>query len=177
MALGAALATGKAQTCCIVPGPGFLNATAALSTAYATNAPVLSLVGQIPLGAIGKGFGLLHEISDQLGVMKGLTKYADRISGPENANEVLSRAIGALNSGRRKPVGIEVPVNVWDLPISDPVSLTTHLDKLPVLDSDRIDQAAALIAKNMQRTRHGISKRTRRDASRQPTSHQPTGWP
>ena len=30
MALGAALATGKSQAFCLVPGPGFLNGTAAL---------------------------------------------------------------------------------------------------------------------------------------------------
>ena len=56
MALGAAMATGKPQVFSIVPGPGFLNSTAALSTAYAVNAPVFALIGQIPLGAIGKGY-------------------------------------------------------------------------------------------------------------------------
>ena len=35
MALGAALATGKPQTYCVVPGPGLLNTGAALLTAYA----------------------------------------------------------------------------------------------------------------------------------------------
>lgn len=34
MALGAALATGKPQAFCVVPGPGLLNAGAALLTAY-----------------------------------------------------------------------------------------------------------------------------------------------
>ena len=34
MALGAALATGKPSAFCVVPGPGFLNASAALATAY-----------------------------------------------------------------------------------------------------------------------------------------------
>ena len=43
MAMGAALATGTPQAFCVVPGPGFLNATAALSTAYAVNAPILAL--------------------------------------------------------------------------------------------------------------------------------------
>jgi acetolactate synthase I/II/III large subunit len=33
MALGAALATGKPQAYCVVPGPGFLNTTTALATA------------------------------------------------------------------------------------------------------------------------------------------------
>src|SRR5689334_22092867 len=41
MALGAALATGKPQAYCVVPGPGFLNTTTALATAQSLCAPVL----------------------------------------------------------------------------------------------------------------------------------------
>jgi len=45
MALGAALATGKPAAYSVVPGPGFLNSTAALATAYSTGARVLALIG------------------------------------------------------------------------------------------------------------------------------------
>src|SRR6478736_3876972 len=41
MADGYARTTGKIGTCMVVPGPGLLNASAALSTAYACNSPVL----------------------------------------------------------------------------------------------------------------------------------------
>ena len=80
MATGAALATGDAQVYCVVPGPGFLNTTAALSTAYALNAPVMALVGQIPTGAQGKGHGLLHEIPDQIGILETL----DEVGAPDH---------------------------------------------------------------------------------------------
>src|SRR5499427_7251771 len=62
MALGAALATGKPAAYSVVPGPGFLNSTAALATAYSTGARVVAVVGQLPSHAIDKGHGLLHEI-------------------------------------------------------------------------------------------------------------------
>ena len=45
LALGAAMATGKPSAYCVVPGPGFLNTTAALSQAYGNNAPVLAIAG------------------------------------------------------------------------------------------------------------------------------------
>src|SRR6185312_9889871 len=64
MALGAAMATGKPSVYSVVPGPGFLNTTAALATAYAVSAPVFCLTGQIASRAIGRGHGLLHEIRD-----------------------------------------------------------------------------------------------------------------
>ena len=72
MALGAALATGKPQAFAVVPGPGFLNAGAALLTAYGMNAPVMALVGQIP-NDIDRGLGQLHEIHDQVGLGRHIT--------------------------------------------------------------------------------------------------------
>src|SRR5215831_10371081 len=62
MALGAALATARPQAYAVVPGPGLLNSGAALLTAYAMNAPVLAMIGQIKQDDIGRGFGHLHEI-------------------------------------------------------------------------------------------------------------------
>src|SRR6188474_448546 len=76
MALGAALATGKPQACAVVPGPGLLNASAALLTAYSMNAPVLALVGQIPDVDIGRALGHLHEINDQAGIIARLVDHA-----------------------------------------------------------------------------------------------------
>jgi len=47
MALGAALATGRPQAYAVVPGPGILNTSAALLTAWGTGAPVLAIAGQM----------------------------------------------------------------------------------------------------------------------------------
>src|SRR5512143_3532093 len=85
MALGAALATGKPQAYCVVPGPGLLNSSAALLTAYGMNAPVLAIVGQIPEAAIGKGLGHLHEIGDQAGIIARLVDWSARIRAPNDA--------------------------------------------------------------------------------------------
>src|SRR6202023_26901 len=85
MALGAAMATGKPQAFAVVPGPGLLNAGAALLTAYGMNAPVIGLIGQIPQADIDKGHGHLHEIHDQLGLMRHITKWAERIRSPQEA--------------------------------------------------------------------------------------------
>ena len=48
MALGYARATGKPGVFSVVPGPGVLNASAALLTAMGRNEPVLCLTGQVP---------------------------------------------------------------------------------------------------------------------------------
>jgi acetolactate synthase-1/2/3 large subunit len=60
----------------VVPGPGFLNASAALISAYGASAAVICLTGEIPSAFVGRGLGHLHELPDQLATMRSLTKWA-----------------------------------------------------------------------------------------------------
>ena len=151
MAMGAALATGKPQAFSIVPGPGFLNGCAALATAYAVNAPLLGLVGQIPVATIGKEYGVLHEIENQLETLQSLTKHAQRISSGDETVSVVSGALRQLQSGRPRPVGIEIPVNVWNQRIpADPADLMIKASADPVIRPGDVARAVLLIqqAKN-----------------------------
>src|SRR5438045_2955241 len=54
MADGYARAGGEFGTALVVPGPGLLNASAGLSTAYAAPSPVLMPSGQLPRPQPGK---------------------------------------------------------------------------------------------------------------------------
>ncbi|HKX11172.1 MAG TPA: thiamine pyrophosphate-dependent enzyme [Stellaceae bacterium] len=146
MAYGYARSTGRIGVYIVVPGPGFLNTTAALSTAYATSTPVLCIAGQIPLAMIGRGVGLLHEIPDQLGVMRRLTKWAARIERPADTPHLVSEAFYQLTSGRPRPVALEVPLDVLaekaEVRLGDP--LMPELAQAP--DPSAIEKAAELLA-------------------------------
>jgi acetolactate synthase-1/2/3 large subunit len=74
MADGYARASGQIGVCMVVPGPGLLNALAGVATAFACSSRVLCIAGQIPSTAIGRGFGLLHEIPEQSQILAALTK-------------------------------------------------------------------------------------------------------
>lgn len=74
MADGYARTTGKPGVGMVVPGPGALNATAGLGTAYANSSPVLLICGQIESYNLGKNRGALHEIPEQLEIFRQLTK-------------------------------------------------------------------------------------------------------
>jgi acetolactate synthase-1/2/3 large subunit len=113
MALGAALATGKPQAFAVVPGPGFLNASAALLTAFSMNAPVLGLIGQIPDADIGRGLGHLHEIRDQHGIVTRLVDHATHIRKPAKASRAAALALRAMRSGRPGPAVLECSIDVW----------------------------------------------------------------
>ena len=146
MAFGYARSSGKVGTYAVVPGPGLLNTTAALATAYATNAPVLCISGQVPSDMIGRGFGLLHEIPDQLGILQRLTKWAARIDHPTQAGKLVNEAFRQLRDGRPRPVGIEIPPDV--LALQTEVTLPAAAAPPPITEADPelIDKAAALLA-------------------------------
>ena len=146
MALGAALATGRPQAFCVVPGPGFLNACSALATAWSTNAPVFALIGQIPSRAIGQGYGLLHELPDQLAIMRALTRFSARIERAEDASATARSAFSAMLTGRPRPVAVEVPLDVWKKSAEVPFSNEPVAVVRPPLDRAAIDRAAALMA-------------------------------
>jgi acetolactate synthase-1/2/3 large subunit len=144
MALGAAMATGKPAVYAVVPGPGFLNSTAALATAYACNAPVLALTGQIPQQHIGRGHGFLHEIPDQLGVMRSLTKWAQRITAPHDAADLVEEAFRQMRSGRPRPVALECALDVWPQMADVRESGEAHGAQIPI-DDGAIEAAAKLL--------------------------------
>ncbi len=141
MALGAALATGKTQAYAVVPGPGLLNSSAALLTAYSMNAPVLALVGQIPDADIGKGLGHLHEIRDQSGIINRLVDHTALIRKPEEASRATALALRAMRSGRPGPAALECAIDVWgkSAPVTPQAPLPFAVSKI---DSDAIRRAA-----------------------------------
>ena len=144
MALGAALATGRPQAFAAVPGPGVLNTTAALLTAWGMEAPVLALAGQIPAHAIDRGFGHLHEIPDQIGLLRHITKFAARITGPHDASALVATAVQAALSGRRRPVALECAIDVWSQTGPAPV-IAPLAPVVPEVDPEAVEQAARLL--------------------------------
>src|SRR5204863_584110 len=113
MALGAALATGQPQSYAVVPGPGLLNSSAALLTAYGMNAPVLGLIGQIAQSAIGRGLGYLHEIRDQAGLIARLVDFSARIREPREAAGRIAEAFRTMTTGRPGPAVLECAIDLW----------------------------------------------------------------
>ena len=64
-----------------------------LCTAYASNAPVLCVTSEIFSQEIGKGHGILHELPDQLAILKGLTKWSARINHATEAPHLVEMCI------------------------------------------------------------------------------------
>jgi acetolactate synthase-1/2/3 large subunit len=145
MAYGFAQSTGQPGVFTVVPGPGVLNAGAALNTAWAANAPVLCITGQVAGPFIGKRRGHLHEMPDQLATLRSIVKWAERINRPADVPAIVNEAFRQMLSGRRGPVAIEI---AWDvLASSEPVpdAHPAQIDAPPASDPNAIEEAAKLL--------------------------------
>src|SRR6185295_17319544 len=140
-----ALATGKPQAYTVVPGPGLLNSSAGLLNAYGTNAPVLALIGHIAQAAIGRGFGHLHEIRDQAGIIARLADFSARIRAPTQAPGLVAAAIRAMRTGRPGPAVLECAIDVWGQSAPMPAIVPpAPIEEVPV-DEDAVVAAAKVL--------------------------------
>tara|TARA_Y100001934_G_scaffold278240_1_gene378981 strand:- start:828 stop:2507 length:1680 start_codon:yes stop_codon:yes gene_type:complete len=108
MAMGYAQASGRTGVFAVVPGPGLLNAAAAVSTAVAANTPVLGITGQIPSYQIGLNYGMAHELADQLAMSRGIVGFAERARHPQEVPKMIDDAFSFMHGGRNKPAIIEM---------------------------------------------------------------------
>ncbi|MBV9194398.1 MAG: hypothetical protein JO168_09655 [Solirubrobacterales bacterium] len=146
MAFGYARSTGRPGVFSVVPGPGVLNAGAALCTAFGASTPVLCVTSQVPSPYIGSGLGHLHELPDQLATLRTITKWAQRIEHPAQAPGIVAEALRRATSGRPRPVAVEMP---WDvLEARAPVSLDVQPvgEPVPDPDPDAVDRVADALA-------------------------------
>jgi acetolactate synthase I/II/III large subunit len=147
MAFGHARSTGRPGVFAVVPGPGVLNAAAALCTAMGCCAPVLCPTGQVPSAFLGRGRGHLHELPDQLGTLRSIVKWAARIERPEDAPAMVAEAFRQMLTGRPGPVALEMCWDVMgatgDVPPPQPASIPPAAEPDPA----EIDAAARILAK------------------------------
>ncbi len=108
---GYARTTGRIGVALVVPGPGVLNAGSGLATALACSSRVLLISGQIPSRHIGAGYGLLHEIPDQSGLLASLCRHATLVTDADQVAGALHGAIVTLHNGPG-PVAVELPPDI-----------------------------------------------------------------
>ena len=145
MADGYAKVSGKPGVAMVVPGPGALNATAGLGTAYASSSPVLLISGQIPSKMLGKDTGQLHEVSEQLDVFKPITKWNHRISDISEVSSSVHEAFKQMTTGKPGPVELEIAPDI--LTQSGTVDLIEkELYPNPKATSEQIMAAVKLIS-------------------------------
>jgi acetolactate synthase I/II/III large subunit len=147
MAMGYAKSTGRTGVFSVVPGPGVLNAAAALCTAMGNCTPIVCLTGQVPSSFLGRGRGHLHELQDQAATLRSFIKDAWRIDAPANASRLVNKAFREAAGGRPGPIAVEM---CWDTMAARAPAIIDTADAPaaePLIDLDAIEAAVRLLAK------------------------------
>lgn len=116
MADGYARASGKPGVCTLITGPGVTNASTPMGQAFADSIPLLVISSTNARRSLGKGWGCLHEISNQEAVTKPLTALSATALCPEDVPELVGQAFSIFSSSRPRPVHISVPIDVLSMP-------------------------------------------------------------
>ena len=144
MADGYARVADRPGVCMVVPGPGLLNAGAALSTAYATSSRVVCITGHIPSPTIGRGLGMLHEIEGQSEMLASLTKWSDIARTPEEIPGLVREAFTQVRSGRPRPVGLEIPPDILAAK-TDAEIIPVGVTALAPVDPEEVARVGAIL--------------------------------
>ncbi len=138
MADGYARASGKPGVALVISGPGVTNTATALGQAYADSIPLLLISTVNRLDSLGKGWGLLHELTDQDAVTRPMTSFSATARSVAEVPELLARAFTQFRSGRARPVHISIPLDLLDEPVTGPWPVAPGLERL-VLDTAPLD--------------------------------------
>ena len=122
MADGFARASGGLGVIVSSTGPGAANAVPGLVEARFAGTPLLHLTGQSPLAVLGKGMGAVHDVPDQLGMLKSVCKAAFRVESAQEALGVLRQAVLEARSAPCGPVSVEIPIDIQRTIIARPTS-------------------------------------------------------
>lgn len=108
--------TGRPGVVITTSGPGLTNALTGMTNAYADSIPMLVISPGIPTGQERLDFGWLHEVKDQRTAVDNLVTRSVRPGTPQQAIDAIHETFARWAVERPRPVHIEIPLDVLELP-------------------------------------------------------------
>ena len=142
MAMAYALLTREPAVCFASPGPGIANLVPAMLESLATCAPVIAPCTGISGHKVGKG---AFQETDQIGIMKPVTKWAVRVPYPERVPWAMRRAFSLATNGQPGPVFVEIPFEVGNARAEMPAYIPAERHIRSAGDPARVREVAALL--------------------------------
>jgi thiamine pyrophosphate-dependent acetolactate synthase large subunit-like protein len=101
--------TRRPGVCMGCSGPGTTNLVTGVANAFVDSAPLVAIGGSSP--RVFLGMDAFQEI-DQVGVMRPITKWADRVLDTRRIPELVATAFRQATTGRPGPVYLDLPGDV-----------------------------------------------------------------
>ena len=137
--------TGKVGVGLITVGAGAANSVSAMGEAYAESMPLLNIVTQVPTQYLDQEKGVYHECRDQMGFFKPVTGWCRRITDPAEVPAVINEAFTRMQSGRPRPVMLEIPSDVLKMEADFTIPPAARVSK-PKVDAQQVKRTADLVA-------------------------------
>jgi 5-guanidino-2-oxopentanoate decarboxylase len=141
---GYARVTGKPGVCLLISGPGVTNAATPIGQAYSDSQPMLVISSTCSSDNLGQGWGMLHEVTDQLATTTPLTAFSRTAFSAEEVGDSLAEAFDVFASARPRPVHIEIPIDVLSRSCNLTPSAAVPASP-PVASRDEIVAAARML--------------------------------
>ncbi|WP_261372194.1 thiamine pyrophosphate-binding protein [Arthrobacter woluwensis] len=145
---GWAQQTGLPGVVITTSGPGLLNALSAAGTAYCESRPLLLLSPGPALGDEFADRGALHETKDSTAAAGAIVEWSLRATSAEEAVEAIHRAFALFRGTRPRPVHLEVPLDVLEVPaaLSSRLLAARPAPDPSLANDDAVATAARLLA-------------------------------
>jgi thiamine pyrophosphate-dependent acetolactate synthase large subunit-like protein len=128
-------------------GPGNLFTLVPLLESLQTNTPVLVIGTNIASSLLGKTGGALHETPQQTDIFRPLTRFAHRVSSPDEIPETIAAAAEMLRGPAPGPAFIEIPHDFFHAPVrANPPSPRAPQQVSGCSSSEEIAAASRLVA-------------------------------
>jgi acetolactate synthase-1/2/3 large subunit len=132
---------GKLGAFCMQHGPGTENAYGGIAQAYSESIPILVVPGGFPrrTAQVGANYYATRE-------MRGISKSAESITTPAEVVNVMRRAFSHLRNGRGGPALVEVPQDLWNEEVPEPLAYKPVVATRCGPDPDAVRDTAKLLA-------------------------------
>jgi thiamine pyrophosphate-dependent acetolactate synthase large subunit-like protein len=140
--------TQKPSVCMAASGPGVINLTTGIANALVDCAPVVAIGGSSPIFQFGRQ--VFQEI-DQVGIMKGCVKWADRVYNLKRIPEQVNNAFQHAMSGKPGPTYLDFPGDILYAKIPEEqvdwsMSGRPILNARPLGDPEQVDALVLAMA-------------------------------
>lgn len=131
MADGYARASGRLGVVFTSTGPGAASAASGLVEARFAGSPVLHLTGQSATALAQRDLASVHDVPDQLGMLRSVSKAAYSVRTPGSALGILMHAAAEALTPPMGPVSVEIPIDVQLAEIERPAALDAMVLPVP----------------------------------------------
>jgi thiamine pyrophosphate-dependent acetolactate synthase large subunit-like protein len=142
----------KPGVCMAASGPGVINLTTGVANALIDCCPVVAVGGSSAIRQFGRQ--TFQEI-DQLAIMKGVTKWADRVVSLKRIPEMVNMAFQKAMGGKPGPVYLDFPADIlYDKIPEEQVDWSLSgralLNPRPMGENARVDELVDALSKAKQ---------------------------